>query len=124
MKQFMGIHILMSNLNFPRFRMYWEGNYRPPCIASAVTQKIFLSIFVDLVSTSDDEATLGITNVYWKVQPIVDAVLQTCIVLEPEENNSIDEQISTSVQHVKNEPNSNGGNFLFEVGDRVVWFTI
>ena len=120
MKQFMGIHILMSNFNFPRFRMYWEGNYRPPCIASAVTQKIFFSIFVDLVSTSDDEAPLGITNVYWKVQPIVDAVLQTCIVLEPEENNSIDEQISTSVQHVKNEPNSNGGNFLFEVGDRVV----
>ena len=116
MKQFMGIHILMRNLNFPRLRMYWEGNYRPPCVANAVTQKIFLSIFVDLASTSDDEAPLGTTNVYWKAQPNVDAVLQTCKALEPEENNSIDEQMSTSVQYVKNEPNSNGGKLFVRSG--------
>ena len=74
MKQFMGICILMCNSNFPRLGMYWETNYCIPCIVNAMIQKRFLLIFANLAATSDDEALLGNTNVYWKVQPIIDVV--------------------------------------------------
>ena len=93
MKQFIGICILIGNLNFARLRMYWGTNYRIPCIANAMTQKRFLSIFANLKVTRDDEAPLGTTNDYWKVQPIIDAVLKTCEAFESEEHNGIDEQI-------------------------------
>ena len=93
MKQFIGICILIGNLNFARLCMYWGTNYRIPCIANAMTQKRFLSIFANLEVISDDDAPLGTTNDYWKVQPIIDAVLKTCEAFEPEEHNGIDEQI-------------------------------
>ena len=88
MKQFMRICILMGNLNFSQFRMYWETNYR---IAIAMTQKRFLSILANRVTTTDDEATLGNTKIYWKIQPVIDAAFQTCKALKPREHNSAKE---------------------------------
>ena len=63
MKQFMVIYILMDNLNFLRLCMYWETNYHIPCIANAVTQKRFLSIFANMAATSDNEAPSSTINV-------------------------------------------------------------
>ena len=122
MKQFMVICILMESLNFPRLRMYWETNYRIPCIANAMAQKRFLSTFANLAATSDNEALLGTTNVYWKVQAIIDAVLQTCKALETEEHNSIDEQMIPFQDHVpcrqyvKNTSNPAGVKFFVRSG--------
>ena len=55
-----------------------------------MTQKRFLFIFANLVATSDDEAPLD-TIVYWKIQSIINVILQTCKVFEPDKLNSIDE---------------------------------
>ena len=57
-----------------------------------MTQKRFLLIFANLVATSDDEAPLD-TIVYWKIQSIINVILQTCKVFEPDKHNSIDEQM-------------------------------
>ena len=74
----MGICIVMSNMNFPRLAKYRETNYCIPCIPNDTIQIAFRSIFTNLTETSDDEAPLGTTNIYWKAQTTIDIVLQTC----------------------------------------------
>ena len=107
----MVICILMSNLNCPRLRMYWQMSYRVPGIADVMTQKMFLTIFANLAGTSNQERPRESTNIYWKVAPIIDAVRNACISLPPEENSSIDEQMILfqgpvpGRQYVKNKPN-------------------
>ena len=91
MKQFMRICILMGNLNFPQLVCTARTNYRISCIANAMTQKRFLSILANRAATTDDETPLGNTNVYWKIQVIIDVVLQIFKALEPEEHNRIKE---------------------------------
>ena len=93
MRKFMGICILMGNLNYPRLRMYWQTSYHAPGIADVMTQKRFLTIFANLAATSNKERPCESTNIYWKVAPIIDAVRNACISVPPEENNSIDEQM-------------------------------
>ena len=55
MRKFMGICILMGNLNYPRLRMYWQTSYGVPGIADVMTQKRFLTIFANLAATSNQE---------------------------------------------------------------------
>ena len=93
MRKFMGICILMGNLNYPRLRMYWQTSYHVPGIADVMTQKRFLIIFAKLAATGNQERPRESTNIYWKVAPIIDAVRNACISLPPEENNNIDEQM-------------------------------
>ena len=93
MQKFMSICILMGNLNYPRLRMYWQTSYGVPGIADVMTQKRFLTIFANLAATSNQERPRESTNIYWKVALIIDAVRNACILLPPEENNSIDEQM-------------------------------
>ena len=89
----MGICILMGNLNYPRLRMYWKTSYPVSGIADVMTQKRFLTIFINLAARNNQELPRESTNIYWKVAPIIDAVHNACISLAPEENNSIDEQM-------------------------------
>ena len=55
MRKFMGICILMGNLNYPRLRMYWQTSYRVPGIPDVMDQKRFLTIFANLAATSNQE---------------------------------------------------------------------
>ena len=55
MRKFMGICILMGNLNYPRLRMYWQTSYHVPGIPDIMTQKRFLTIFANLAATSNQE---------------------------------------------------------------------
>ena len=82
--KFMGIFILMGNLNYPRLRMYWQTSYRIPGIADVMTHKSFLIIFANVAATSNPGRPRESTNIYWKVAPIIDAVRNACISLPPE----------------------------------------
>ena len=86
MQKFMGICILMGNLNYPRLRMYWQTSYHVPGIADVMTQKRFLKIFANLAARSYQEWPRESTNICWKVAPIIDAVRNACISLPPEES--------------------------------------
>ena len=66
-RQLMEICILMDDFKFPLLRMCGETNYCISCIANAMVQKTFLSIFTNLGAKSGDEPPFGTTNVYWKV---------------------------------------------------------
>ena len=71
-------------------------------------------IIVNLAATSNQERSHESTSIFWKVALIIDAVCNACILLPPEENNSIDEQMIPfqggvpGRQYVKNEPNPVG----------------
>ena len=114
MQKFMGICILMGNLNYPRLQMYWQTSYRVPGIADVMTQKRFLTIFANLAATSNQERPRESTNIYCKIAPIIDAVRNACISRPPEENNSIEEQMILfqdrvpGRQYVKIKPNTVG----------------
>ena len=123
MRRFMGVCILMGNLSYPRLQMYWEAKCRVACIADMVTQKRFLSIFANLAATSD-EAPPGTTNIYWKIQPIADAVRNACRSLPATEYNSIDEQMIPfhgrvpGRQYIKNKPNPVGVQSFVQCGKK------
>ena len=78
MKRFLGICIQLGNLQYPRLRIYWESNFRVPCIADTITQSRFLLIFPNPAATSDDDPSPGNTNNYWKIHPIVETVRNAC----------------------------------------------
>ena len=80
--------------------MYWQTSYCVPGIANVMTQKRFLTIFANLAATNNQERPCESANLYWKVAPIIDAVPNACMSLPPEENNSIDEQMSPFLGHV------------------------
>ena len=111
MQKFMGICILMGNLNYLRLQIHWQTSYRVPGIADVMTQKRFLTIFTNLAATSNQEQPCESTNIYWKVALIIDAVPNACISLSPEENNSINEQMIPfqdrvpGWQYIKSKPN-------------------
>ena len=85
-------------------------------------QKRFLTIFANLAATSNQERPRESTNIYWKVAPIIDAVCNACILLLPEENNSINEQMIPfhghvpGRQHVKNKPKPVGIKLFVRCG--------
>ena len=87
-----------------------------------MTQKRFLIIFTNLAATSNQEWPHESTNIYWKVDPIIDAVRNVCISLPPEENNSIDEQMTPfqgcvpKWQYVKNKPHPVGEKLFVHYG--------
>ena len=122
MQKFMGICILMGNLNYLCLQIHWQTSYRVPGIADVMTQKRFLTIFTNLAATSNQERPHESTNIYWKVAPIIGVVCNACISLPPEENNSIDEQMIPfqgrvpGWQYVKNKPNPVGVKLFVRCG--------
>ena len=95
MKAFTGVQMIMSIVKLPSIRHYWQGSLRYPGVADVMPRNRFEARrrfihFVDNSSVYDE------TNKLLKIQPIIDAVRQRCIEIEPEEYHSIDEQIVPS----------------------------
>ena len=103
----------MCHLKFPRLRMYWQSKYRVLIVSETMTRSRFLFIQAYLAATSGEESMNNI-NTYWKVDPVEEIVRKSCTALEPEEFNSIDEQMipfhgrCLARQYIKNKPNPVG----------------
>lgn len=108
-KKFMGIHIVMGNLQFPRARMYWQSNIGIPLIKDAMPLNRFFKLrktvhLVDVTQRGDNLDRL------WKVRKIYDSIRNRCRELPLEQNLSIDEQIVPFKgqinirQYIKNKP--------------------
>lgn len=74
----------------------------------------FFKLRNNLHVVSQREPPPGNTNRFWKVDPVVKAVRKRCLELQPEEYNSVDEQMipftgrAPAKQFVKNKPNPVG----------------
>ncbi|XP_070382867.1 piggyBac transposable element-derived protein 2-like [Dermacentor albipictus] len=93
LKVFFGILMLMGVLKFPRVRMYWQASTRIPAIADAMSAKRFFKIRVALhIADSNAPQDGSCLDKFWKVRPMLEAIRQRCLQLEPLEHSSIDEQ--------------------------------
>ena len=111
----------MSNLKFPRLWMYWQSKYHVPIISETITRSRLLFIHTNLGALSGEEPMNNI-NRYWKIHPVVEIVRHGCRALEPEEFNSIGEQMIPFHGHAstsKTNPILLASNHLFTVGNPV-----
>ena len=96
MKKYLGILMMMSVIKAPYYRFYWETNTRYETITSQMnrdhfeTIKRFLHFNGNLKDKKRDEET---RDRLFKIRPIFDKLRQNCLAVDPEEHNSIDEQI-------------------------------
>jgi hypothetical protein len=91
-KTFVGIHIIMGNLHYPRLRLYWNAEFVVPVIAENMTYNRFSKLrthihFVDNINDVNE------SDRFWKVRPLYNAIKKRCNELSLETNLSIDEQM-------------------------------
>jgi len=93
--RFLGLHILMGCIPFPRIRMFWQSGLAIHCISTAMTRDRFLALRTNFhvtdVQTRPENAD---ENRLWKVQPFLDSVRARCLEIPREfDHYSIDEQM-------------------------------
>ncbi|XP_050293853.1 piggyBac transposable element-derived protein 3-like [Anthonomus grandis grandis] len=109
LKTFVGIHIIMGNLHYPRIKLYWDHKLQIPLISNNMTVNRFYKLrqhihFVNIHEKPDN------SDRFWKVRPLYDAIRRRCLSLPFESKLCVDEQMvpfkgSLNVkQYVKNKP--------------------
>ena len=96
MATYIGMHVLMGVVNLPSYTNYWSTNLRYPPIADVMPRKRFELIrrYLHVVDNNDyDELT---DDKLFKIRPLIEAVRDECVKVEPEEYQSVDEQIIPS----------------------------
>ncbi|CAH2006542.1 unnamed protein product [Acanthoscelides obtectus] len=128
-KHFFGIICLMSCLKYPRIRMYWAKPTRVAAIADVMTRDRFFSIRSNLKVVIDGSISEEKRRYdkFWKVRPILEAVLQGCLQLPREKVVAVDEQMIPFTgtcqmkQFVRGKPNPEGlKNFVVAAPDGLV----
>ena len=116
LKVFFGISIVMSNLKFPRLRMFWSKKFRVPIICEKMPRDWFFKLRQNvkfLLYDEVDEDTKR-NDRLWKVRPLLSFVRYECLKLEREQFVCIDEQMipfagrCSLKQYVPNKPNPLG----------------
>lgn len=95
MTKYIGMNLLMGIVKLPTYFHFWSQTLRYPGIADHMSRNRFSSLkrflhFVDNNADNDSNDKLA------KVRPVIDAVRDCCVLVEPEEFHSIDEQIIPS----------------------------
>lgn len=108
LKTFVGLHILMGSLKYPRIRMYWDTALKNTLFTNSMPVNRFFKLRKNLhcVNVTDRSNT----DKLWKVRPIFDIVRARCNELSLEEYICVDEQMVpfrgqlTIKQYVKGKP--------------------
>lgn len=106
-----GLHIMIGCLNkFPRIRMYWSSVLGINVFLENMSKNRFFQLRTMLHLVNNIERPNACTDKFYKVRPIMDAVLKRCKELEIGQNISIDEQMIpftgkiNMLQYVQNKP--------------------
>lgn len=77
---FIGINMVMSTINYPRLRMYWQQDYRLPMIVENMSKKRFqcLRNHIKTVFEPDVSQQERSCDKLWKVRPLLDKVVSGC----------------------------------------------
>ena len=91
-KTYVGMQILMGIIKLPSYRNYWSGALRYRAIADVMSRNRFeiLSRYLHFV---DNDSVQDVSDKLFKIRPILTAVRNECLKVEPEEYHSVDEQI-------------------------------
>ena len=116
-EQFIGMHILMTVVWMPSYRMYWQETTRYEPVAGVMRRKRFdqLRTYIHMNDNTNvkqkDEPGY---DALFKVRPVIEKVRENCLKIEPEEHQSIDEQMIPfkgrigMKQYIKNKPHKWG----------------
>ena len=93
-EQFIGLHMYMTIIKLPKFYMCCASETRYPPVADVLSINQYQTLKENLQSDKskcDESENKG--NKLYKFQLVLDHVQENCIVLRPEIEHSIDEQI-------------------------------
>uniref|UniRef100_A0A8C1TF05 PiggyBac transposable element-derived protein domain-containing protein n=1 Tax=Cyprinus carpio TaxID=7962 RepID=A0A8C1TF05_CYPCA len=116
-EQFIGLHILMTVVRMPSYRMYWQTATCYDPIATVMGRKRFdnLRTYIHMNDNTNvkQKGEPGYDPLF-KVRPVLEKVRANFLKVEPEENHSIDEQMIPfkgkigMKQYIKNKPHKWG----------------
>lgn len=92
-KIFLGLHIIMGNLKFPRIRLYWDSSLDMKIFLENMTRDRFFQIRNNLHIIDNNSIPQNNTDRLIKVRPLYDMVRKRCLELNLEQILSVDEQI-------------------------------
>ena len=94
-EQFIGIQMFMSIVKLPAYYMYWSIETRYPPIANLMSLSRYKTLrqFLHVVDNSKCNDPENKGNKLYKISPVLEHVPDNCVLIEPEIENSIDEQI-------------------------------
>ena len=95
MKTFIGMNILMGIIKLPFYYDYWSTALRIPAVADAMPRNRF-SVLRRHLHFVDNNADHDPNDKLLKIRPIIEAVRNEAVKVEPEEFHSVDEQIVPS----------------------------
>ncbi|XP_026805825.1 piggyBac transposable element-derived protein 1-like [Rhopalosiphum maidis] len=96
MKIFIGIHIIMGSLKYPRVRLYWEDNFQINIIARNMTRDRFFALRTNFHIIDNNSISKENKDKFIKVRLLFDVVLKKCNSLPLEQDLCVDEQMGYS----------------------------
>ena len=91
---YLGINVMMGIVKLPSYRDYWDLHLRYPPIADLMSRNRFALIRQNFHLV--DNTNIDIEDKLCKIRPVLQAVRNECVKIEPEQNHSVDEQIIPS----------------------------
>lgn len=116
LKKFFGICMLMSCLQYPIIRMYWDRRWKVPAIANNMSRNRFFTIRTSLKVVVDGDISEDARKMdrLWKIRPLIEKVRLGCLKQERTQDVAVDEMmvpfsgVSELKQYVPNKPNPVG----------------
>ena len=96
MYRYIGMHILMGVVNLPAYTLYWSKELRYASIANVMSLKRFEFLRRSLHVVDNNTFNPDDGDKLFKIRPLLEAVRNECIKVDPEECHSVDEQIIPS----------------------------
>ena len=95
MKQFIGIQMLMSIVSLRAYCMYWavDRKYSPIADIMSINRYKKMRQYVDCNDNSKRNSKENQENKLYKIESVLNMVRENCTKIEPEVNQSTDEQI-------------------------------
>lgn len=90
MKIFVGIHLFMGIINYPRVRMYWQMKYRIEIIANAMTRNRFFQLRNNFHVINNETIPEKNTDKFIKIRPLYNLLKKRCNSLDIEKNICVD----------------------------------
>lgn len=94
--EFIGIHLMMGIINLPLYHLYWSRELHYPTIADVMPRGRFKELPRYLHVVDNNSFDPEKNDKLFKIRPLIKAIRNECVKVEPEEYQSVDEQIIPS----------------------------
>ena len=94
-EQLIGVQMQMSIVKLSCYDMYWASETKIPRVSEVMSRNRYksLSKYLHVRDNSEKDHEENKNDKLFKISPVLDHVQKNCLQIEPEQDNSIDEQI-------------------------------